>query len=130
MDAVNRAIQGTNDLERMLGEVLDVVLAILRCDRAWLIHPSDPEIASHRVRMERTRPEYLGAFGLGAEIPNDPEVAGVYRRVLAASGPVRFDPESGYALPSAPAERFSIRSMLAMAVYPKVDKPYVFGLHQ
>jgi signal transduction histidine kinase len=30
----------------------------------------------------------------------------------------------------APRERFGIRSMLAMAVYPKVDKPYVFGVHQ
>jgi signal transduction histidine kinase len=28
------------------------------------------------------------------------------------------------------AERFSIKSMIAMAVCPKVDKPYMFGLHQ
>jgi signal transduction histidine kinase/PAS domain-containing protein len=130
MDGINRAIQGTGDLERMMGDVLDVVLAIFRCDRAWLIHPCDPDVASHRVRIERTRPEYVGAFGLGAEIPNDPEVASVFRSVLASSGPVRFDPESGYALPSAPAERFSIRSMIATAVYPKVEKPYMFGLHQ
>src|SRR6202012_2889071 len=27
-------------------------------------------------------------------------------------------------------ERFSIKSMIAMAVHPKVDKPYMFGLHQ
>jgi signal transduction histidine kinase len=50
--------------------------------------------------------------------------------VLASSSPVRFDPESGYALPTAAAERFGVRSMIAMAVYPKVDKPYMFGLHQ
>jgi signal transduction histidine kinase/PAS domain-containing protein len=130
MDGINRAIQGTGDLEQMLGDVLDVVLAIFRCDRAWLIYPGDPEVASHRVRMERTRPEYIGALGLGVEIPNDPEVASVFRRVLASSAPVRFDPESGFAVPSAPGERFSIRSMIAMAIYPKVDKPYVFGLHQ
>jgi signal transduction histidine kinase len=43
---------------------------------------------------------------------------------------VRFDPESGHALPSGPADRFGIRSIIAMAVYPKVDKPYMFGLHQ
>jgi signal transduction histidine kinase len=129
-DMINRAIQGTSDLDQMLGDVLDAVLAMFKCDRAWLMYPCDPEIASHRVRMERTRPEYVGAFGLSEEIPNDPEVAGMFHRVLAASGPVRFDPESGCAPPSAPAERFSIRSMIAMAVYPKVGKPYLFGLHQ
>jgi signal transduction histidine kinase len=43
---------------------------------------------------------------------------------------VRCDPESGHALPSAAAERFSIKSQIAMAVHPKVDKPYMFGLHQ
>jgi signal transduction histidine kinase len=130
MDGINRAMQGTGDVEQMMSDVLDVVLAIFRCDRAWLIYPCDPEVASHRVRMERTRPEYMGAFGLGMEIPNDPEVASLFRSVLTSSGPVRFDPESSYALPSAPAERFCIKSQIAMAVYPKVDKPYMFGLHQ
>jgi signal transduction histidine kinase/PAS domain-containing protein len=130
MDRINRAMQGTSDLEQMMGDVLDVVLTTFECDRAWLIYPCDPEVASHRVRMERTRPEYIGAFGLGAEIPSEPEVSSVFRSVLASGSPVRFDPESGYALPSAPAERFSVKSMIAMAVYPKVDKPYMFGLHQ
>ena len=80
--------------------------------------------------MERTRPEYIGASGLGVDIPNEPESASAFRSVLASSSPVRFDPESGLTLPSAPAERFGIKSMIAMAVHPKVDKPYMFGLHQ
>ena len=130
MDGINRAIQRTIDLEQMMGAVLDVVVAIFNCDRAWLIYPCDPEVDSHRVLMERTQPGYIGAFGLDAEIPNDRDVARVVRTVLASSGPVRFDPESRHALPSAPAERFSVRSMIAMAVYPKMDRPYLFGLHQ
>jgi PAS domain S-box-containing protein len=130
MDGINRAMHGTSDLEQMLGDVLDAVLAIFDCDRAWLIYPCDPEADSHRVLDERTRPEYTGAFGLGLEIPNDREVTRVFRSVLASDGPVRFDPETGFALPSAPATRFDIRSMIVMAVYPKLDKPYMFGLHQ
>jgi signal transduction histidine kinase/PAS domain-containing protein len=132
MDGINRAMHGTSDLEQMLGDVLDAVLAIFGCDRAWLICPSDPEVGTHRVLIERTRPEYIGAFGRGRGlgIPNDPEVASVLRRVLASDGPVRLDPESGSAVPSAPAEHFGIRSMITMAVHPKLDKPYMFGLHQ
>jgi PAS domain S-box-containing protein len=130
MDGIDRAIQGTSDLEQMMSDVLDVVLVTFKCDRAWLIYPCDPEVDSYRVRMERTRPEYLGAFGIGVDIPNEPGVASGFRSVLASSGPVRFDPESDCALPSQPAQRFSVKSMIAMAVYPKVDKPYMFGLYQ
>jgi signal transduction histidine kinase len=129
MDRIDRAIQGTSDLDHMLGDVLDVVLATFRCDRALLVYPCDPDVDSHRVRMERTQPEY-SALGAGVDIPNDPEVASVSRSALASSGPVRFDRESDCALPSQLAERFSVKSMIAMAVYPKVDKPYLLGLHQ
>jgi PAS domain S-box-containing protein len=131
MDAIDRAIQGTSDLEQMMGDVLDAVLLTFRCDRAWLVYPCDPEADSHRVRMERTRPGYIGAFRLGADIPNEPVTTSIFRALLASPGPVRFDPESDRALPSSrSAERFSIKSMIAMAVCPKVDKPYMFGLHQ
>ena len=130
MDAIDRAIQGTSDLEQMMGDVLDAVLVIFRCDRAWLLYPCDPEADSLRVPAERTRPEYIGALGAGADIPNELEVADVSRSLLASDGPVRFDPGSDCALPPELAERFGIKSIIAMAVHPKVDKPYAFGLHQ
>ena len=131
MDAIDRAIQGTSDLEQMMGDVLDDVLVTFRCDRASLVYPCDPEADFHQVRMERTRPEYIGAFGLGVDLQNAPEIASILRTVLASSGPVRFDSESDSPFQSSPeTDRFSIKSMIAMAVYPKVDKPYMFGLHQ
>jgi signal transduction histidine kinase len=130
MDAIDRAIQRTSDLEQMMGDVLDAVLVIFRCDRAWLLYPCDPEADFLRVPAERTRPEYANALDAGVEIPNEPEVAGVTGSLLAADGPVRFDPESDCPLPANLAERFDIKSIIAMAVYPKVDKPYAFGLHQ
>jgi signal transduction histidine kinase len=130
MDGVDRAIQQASDLEQMIGNVLDVVLTTFRCDRAWLVHPCDPEIEFHRMLMERTRPEYPGASEPGVDIPIEPGSVSVFRTVLASNGPVRFDPESDCPLPRRSAELFGIRSMIAMAVYPKVDKPYMFGLHQ
>jgi signal transduction histidine kinase len=130
MDAIDRAIQGTSDLEQMMGDVLDAVLVIFRCDGAWLLYPCDPEADSLRVPAERTRPQYVDAWGAGVDIPNEPEVADVSRRLLASDGPVRFDPESASALPSELAERFDIKSIIAVAVHTKVDKPYAFGLHQ
>ncbi len=130
MDQVNRAIQGTNDLEQMMSDVLDAVIAIFNCDRAWLVYPCDPEAASWKVPMEHARPEFPGAFALGRDLPVSPEIAEVFQAVRASSGPVRFGPESEHSLPAETAKRFSIQSIIAMAVYPKVDKPYLLGLHQ
>jgi PAS domain S-box-containing protein len=130
MDQVNRAIQGTNDLEQMMSDVLDAVLAIFNCDRAWLIYPCDPEAASWKVPMEHARPEFPGAFVLGVDLPVSPEIAKVFQTVRASSGPVRFGPGSEHSLPAETAKRFSIQSMIGMVIYPKGDKPYMLGLHQ
>ena len=129
LDRINRAIQGTNDLEQMMSDVLDEVLSIFNCDRAWLIYPCDPEARTWGVSMEHTRPEYPGAFALGDQ-PMDPGVADVFRTIRASSGPVRFGPGSKHPLPEEVARRFSIRSQISVAVYPKGDRPYMFGLHQ
>ena len=42
MDRISRAIQRNNDIEQMMRDVLDVVLAIFKCHRAWLGYPCDP----------------------------------------------------------------------------------------
>jgi signal transduction histidine kinase len=137
LNRIDRAIQGNSDLDLMMGDVLDVVLATFRCDGAWLVYPCEPDVLQpghpedfHRVRVERTRTEYAGACAAGAGILNDPEVASVSRIALESNGPVRFDPESDHAPPAQLGERFGVKSMIAMAVSPKVDKPYLFGLHQ
>ena len=129
-DRIHRAIQGTNDLEQMMSDVLDVVLDIFACDRAWLVYPCDPEAPSWRPVMEHTRPEFPGAFAGGADIAMDAEVARAFETVRASGGPVLFGPTCDLQLPAQVAERFGIQSQMAMAVYPKGDKPYLFGLHQ
>ena len=130
MDRVNLAIQGTNDLEQMMSDVLDAALSIFDCDRAWLVYPCDPEAVSHGVKMQRTRPEYPGLFGVGVELPMDPEAAGVLRTVRASSGPVRFGPGSPHPLPAEMARRLGVQSRIVMALHPKGDQPYMFGLSQ
>ncbi len=130
MDQINRAIQGTNDLEQMMSDVLDAVISIFNCDRAWLVYPCDPQAASWTVPMEHARPEFPGAFALGVALPVTPEMANVFHIVRASSSPVRFGPGSEHPMPAKPAERFSIQSMIAMAIYPKADQPYMLGLHQ
>ncbi len=130
MDRVNRAIQGTDDLEQMMGDVLDAVLGVLDCDRAWLIHPCDPASPTWRVHMERTRPEYPGALAMNIDVPMSAEVAQVLATARAGPGPVKAG--QGEALPLSPRSKevFHVKSALTAAIYPRGDAPYLFGVHQ
>jgi PAS domain S-box-containing protein len=130
MDRINRAMQGTNDLERMMSDVLDEVLEVFGCDRAWLVYPCDPEAPIWRAVMEHTRPQFPGAFAVGADVPLTPDVAHVFATAHAAEGAVLLGPGYELQVPGAVAEYFAIRSQMAMAVRPKVDRAYLFGLHQ
>jgi PAS domain S-box-containing protein len=130
LDAVNRAIHGASDLEQMLSDVLDTVLSIFDCDRAFLQYPCDPEAAVWQVPMERTRPEYPGVLALRVEMPVDAGVAESFRTLLAADGPVKFGPGTGHPLPREVAEQFGFKSFMSIALRPKLDKPWQFGIHQ
>jgi signal transduction histidine kinase len=130
LDRIDRAIQGHSDLDRMLADVLDIVVSTFECDRAWLVYPCDPEADSLRIRMQRMRADQIGARRADGFIANDAEAASVSRIVLDTSEPVRFGPGSDWVLPRGQAERFDIKSMIGMAVRPKGDTPYLLVLHQ
>lgn len=130
MDRINRAIQGANDLEIMLSDVLDCVLSIFNCDRAFLLYPCDDRRDSWHVPIERTEPEYPGAPVLGGREPMDEQSARKIRAVLDHDGPVKFGPGSKYLLLPDADERFGFKAFMAMGVYPKVGDPWMFGIHQ
>lgn len=130
MTQIEGAIRGTLDLDQMMRDVLETVLSIFGCDRAWLLYPCDPGAPTWRVPMERTVPEYPGAEASAAEVPMLSGVAETLRTVLASDGPVQFGPAAEHPVPPEETERFQQLSQLAMAVYPKRGAPWMFGLHQ
>jgi len=130
LERINRTLHGVENLEQMMSGVLDEVLDLLECDRAYLLYPCDPDAPTWSVPMERTRPGFPGAAILGEEVAVDQDVAQTFRTLLAAGGPVKFGPATPYPLPPEVSERFKIQSFMAMALYPKVGKPWQFGVHQ
>lgn len=130
MDQINRAMQGSNDLEQVMRDVLDTLLTVFDCDRAWLVFPCDPGATTWQVPMERTRSEYPGVLPVGVELPLEPAGAAVYRILRDAPGPVPFGPGSAHPVPIEMAQGFGVQSFIAMAFYPKVGKPWAFGMHQ
>jgi PAS domain-containing protein len=130
MDRLNRAIQGATDLEGMLNDLLDVVLNIFDCDRAFLLYPCDPEAASWSIPKERCKPEYPGVLALGIDVPTSSDTAQTFRTLLEADGPIQFGPGTQYPLPADISARFGFKSFISMAIRPKIGNPWEFGLHQ
>ncbi len=130
MEQIDQVVRTATDLGRMMSDVLDAVLSIFDCDRAFLLYPCDPDSPSWRVPMERTVPEYPGAEVLKREIPMEPWVAEILQRVIESDGAVKFGPQEENPVPSEGRALFQIQSIIAMTVYPKENKPWMFGLHQ
>jgi PAS domain S-box-containing protein len=129
MDRVNVAIQGTNDLERMMHDVLHVVQELLDCDRTYLIHPCDPDAATWSMPMG-TGPVSEKSPRLGELQPMDVEVASGMRLALSAEGPVRLDPGAAHQVQPGIVEKYGVLSALMMAIYPRTGQPWLFGIHQ
>jgi PAS domain S-box-containing protein len=130
MELVNRTIQRSTDLDEMMSDVLDCVLTIFDCDRACLLYPCDPEAESWRLPMERTHPdcscglESKSIFSMHEDVPASLQI------LLDNQGPVTFGEGNAQPLDISSLEQCNIKSYMAMAIYPKVDKPWQFGIYQ
>ena len=116
MDRLSRAMQDTEDLEQ-LSHVLEAVLSIFGCDRAWLAYPSDADSRRWRTVAQRACPEVADTPSLDLDLPMDPEIAEVFCLVEASEGAVRFGAD-GNPLSSVLAKRFGARSQMCLAVHP------------
>ena len=129
MDQINRTIQNTEDFEQM-SHVLDVVLSVFGCDRAWILYPCGPENRTCRTVAQVARPEFSDSVFLERDVPMDAELAHVHRVIRASEGAVRFGQGTDMPVPGKTAERFGVQSQMCLAVHPKIDQPYQFGLDQ
>ncbi|MBK7258946.1 MAG: GAF domain-containing protein [Ignavibacteriae bacterium] len=130
LDRVNRAIQGAGDLDQMMRDVLDVLITVFGCDRAWMVYPCDPDAKEWQTPMERTRPEYPGVLPLGVNLPLDPEGSVLFGLLRASDGPLQFGPGQEHTVPPPMAKAFGVRSLVAMALDPRIGARWAFGLHQ
>src|SRR4029077_18485084 len=78
MDRVNQAIQDTDDLQQTT-QVLDAVLSIFGCDRAWIVYPCDPDSKTSGTLAERARPGCARSVPVGFYVPMDTAMANVHR---------------------------------------------------
>jgi len=129
MARINYATQQATDIDQMMSDALQVILELFEADRAWLFSPCDPDAASWRIPMERTRPEYPGIFAHGKKIPMEAEVAAVLREALDKDDVITFDYRDS-STPQNIGESFSILSQMHIAIHPFIGSPWMLGIHQ
>ncbi|BCR04259.1 hypothetical protein DESUT3_13280 [Desulfuromonas versatilis] len=130
MERINRAIQQADDVEQMLWNALETAYSIFDCDRIWLLYPCDPKAPTFRIPVEIFRKEYPGALALNQDIPMWSLGEGFCTKVLETEGPVVFRSDTDPPIFHELAEQFGVRSQVIMAIYPRVGKPWMFGMHQ
>ncbi|MFZ5797995.1 MAG: ATP-binding protein [Thermodesulfobacteriota bacterium] len=121
-------IKKERDIEQLLSTLCGKILAVFHCDRAWLLFPCDPATDTWQVPIERTAPGFPGASGQLRSFPMAPDSAAVFQAALASDAPVAFG--CGGLPLTAALQQFGVRSQLATAIYPRVGKPWLFGMHQ
>ncbi|MDO8293866.1 MAG: PAS domain S-box protein [Gallionella sp.] len=128
LDRITQVNLSSENMEDVMRGVLDLVLEVFKADRAWFLYPCDPDAPSWGVPMERSRPEWPGLFALGADIPMDSEVAGIFRELLSTNDLIQYGPDASHPVPLI-LEQFSVKSQLMIALRPKIGKAWLFGLH-
>ncbi len=129
MDHISRIGAIAETSEEMLEGVLEEILSIFNADRAWLLHPCDPNASAWRIPIERTRPEWPGALALGTMIPIDVETKAFFESVLTNNKCMQQGLLTPHPIPSAAAKMFSIQSQMLIVLKPKIGKAWLMGIH-
>lgn len=132
MNQVREAMEHASDANEMIERVIDHVRRVFDADRAWLVHPCDPEAETVTVPYETTKPEYPGVFSERLDIQVTPIVAESFAAALGSDEPIAatgpWDPKD--LVPGVLHPDLPIHSAMVMALRPKVGKPWMLGLHQ
>ncbi|MDM8527563.1 response regulator [Anaerolineales bacterium HSG24] len=126
---LGKALNETHKAQTM-NNAMQVTLSVFNCDRAWLLYPCDPTVPSWRVPIEVTTPEYPGASVLDIDIPIDPILSKIMSLTLSATDPITFGQAYEHKIHPTVAKEFSVKSQISLAIYPKLGKPWMFGIHQ
>ena len=130
IDRISLALQSESDLEKIPHDVLDEVLSIFDCDRAFLLYPCDPDAECWKVPVESCKPDYADHGMLDVDVPMSEEVAKSFRLLLDSDGVVTYGRDAKHPLPPEASRRFGFKSSMAVALYPKVGEAWKFGIHQ
>mgnify|MGYP002629408767 FL=1 len=130
---IDKAFNEAESGQEVLPRVLELMLEIFDCDRAWLLYPCKLNADSYAVPMERTRPLFPGAGATNEQIPIDGGAATIIHLALNSERPVALDAinnhTEAFKKSHSTLDRFQIKSQLVQAIHPPGDDPWLLGIH-
>ncbi|MBL6986876.1 MAG: EAL domain-containing protein [Methylobacter sp.] len=129
MERISRISSTAETLEAMLDGMLKEIQLVFNSDRAWFLYPCDPKTSFWSVPMERTRPEWPGAFARDMTMPVTEEIAKLFKLMLETDKAVQYGPMLEHSVPMISAEEFSVKSQLQIALRPQIGSPWLLGIH-
>lgn len=127
-DRINKIIINANDIRQMLNEILDTMIDVFDCDRAWILFPCNPDALFYELLFMRTKPEWFLAPNYRVEIT--PETRRPMAEVLASEDPLVYDPATQRSIRTYIRETYHVNSQMVMALFPKSGDAWEVGLHQ
>ncbi len=127
LNRISKEIIFGSDLKEILQNVLQILLDVFQCDRAWLLTPLDPSSEEYTVEIMRTTADYFLPEGI--KIPMDTETSKLMKITLQSDAPTAFYTSQDPRVPQMLIDGFSIKSQLLTSIKPKMGHYWMFGLH-
>jgi signal transduction histidine kinase/CheY-like chemotaxis protein len=130
VDKLERILHQPSHMDQALNRSLEVMLEIFSCSRAYLLHPLELNSKYLNVAYEKSVPEFPGSFSAGGKIPTSSEMLEELHNIQDSSEILLYG--INRPIPGRPkwAKRFSIKSVMAIMIYPDHGKPWMLGLHE
>ena len=127
-DKINKIIISAADIEQMLNRILDTMIDIFNCDRAWILFPCNPDAEYYSVPFMRCRAKWFLSAGYKVEIT--PETSEILKEVIQSDDPIVYDSVTKAKIRTYVHDVYSVKSQIVMALFPKTGDAWEFGLHQ
>ncbi|MDB5104831.1 MAG: Blue-light-activated protein [Fibrobacteres bacterium] len=129
MNEISKVLEVNLDLEAILQSAMEKIRALFKCDCAYMAQPGFPDTGHVSLPFISSDPVYPGPEN-GSILPMNEFNRMAYSEILATMEPVSFGehrPAPGF---EEYRERFCVRSMMLIALRPRVGSIWVLGVNQ
>ncbi|MFD2112078.1 PAS domain S-box protein [Thiorhodococcus fuscus] len=126
LDRISRVLTRSERDTSLLAGLAYEIMDIFQADRAFFLHPCDPNGSIAPVIMEVARTLVPGTMAARREIEPDADFKRVMRQILTQTGAVLTEFDAS----TKSFRDYSIHSQMAIALLTGSDQPWILGLHQ
>ncbi|MCP4553177.1 MAG: PAS domain S-box protein, partial [Bacteroidetes bacterium] len=127
-DKINKKIINSETIEQMLDGILDTMLDVFGCDRAYILFPCNPDAKLYSILFIKCQPKWVVEQGYQTEITK--EISDILKKVRASENPIIYDPGSQNKIRPYLREKLSVKSQIVMPAFPNTGDAWEIGMHQ